>query len=62
MPIVEVKLIEGRSKEKKAALVRELTDAVERTLEVPRAAIRVLLHEIPAENWGVAGETKEHGA
>ena len=58
MPIIEVTLVEGRTAEKKAALIREVTDAVERTLEVPRTSIRVLLREIPAENWGIGGETK----
>jgi 4-oxalocrotonate tautomerase family enzyme len=28
-------------------------------LGVPRASIRVLLREVPAEHWGVGGETKD---
>ncbi len=55
MPIIDVSLIEGRSRERKAALIAELTDAAERVLEVPRASIRVLLREIPAEHWGIGG-------
>ena len=35
-----------------------MTDAVESTLEVPRDSIRVLLHEVPPEHWGVGGEPK----
>lgn len=56
MPIIDVSLIEGRSPERKAALIRELTDVAERVLEVPRASIRVLLREVPAEHWGIGGE------
>ena len=58
MPIIDISLLEGRPPERKAALIRELTDAAERVLGVPRASIRVLLREVPAENWGVGGETK----
>lgn len=59
MPIIEVSLLEGRTKERKATLIRELTDAAERALEVPRSSIRVILREVPKEHWGVGGETKE---
>lgn len=59
MPIVDVTILEGRSREQKAALIRELTDATERALGVPRATIRVLVRELPPGNWGVGGETKE---
>jgi 4-oxalocrotonate tautomerase len=58
MPIIDVSLIEGRDAETKRRLIRELTDAAERVLEVPRASIRVLLREVPAEHWGIGGEPK----
>ncbi|MCY1044834.1 2-hydroxymuconate tautomerase family protein [Corallococcus sp. bb12-1] len=58
MPIIDVTLIDGRTPERKAALIRELTDAAERVLGVRRESIRVLLRELPAENWGVGGEPK----
>ena len=56
MPILDVSLLAGRSPEKKAALIRALTDATERVLGVPRASIRVLLREVPPGHWGVGGE------
>ena len=43
MPLVEVTLIEGRTKEKKAALIKAVTDAVESTIDAPRESIRVIL-------------------
>jgi len=58
MPIVEVKLLEGRSKAMKAALIKSVTDAVETSLGVPRESIRVLLTEIPPEHWGAGGVPK----
>jgi 4-oxalocrotonate tautomerase len=58
MPIIDVTLIEGRTKEVKAALIHELTDAAERAVNVPRNAIRVILREVPPEHFGVAGVAK----
>lgn len=58
MPIIDVSLVTGRSASTKAELIRELTDAAERALGVPRETIRVLLREVPPENWGVAGAPK----
>ena len=58
MPLIDVTMIEGRSAEKKRALIKELTDAAERALEAPRASIRVILREVPAAHWGVGGEPK----
>lgn len=58
MPLVQVTMIEGRSQEKKDALIREVTDAVSRTVDATPESIRVLLYEVPAGSWGVAGESK----
>ena len=57
MPLIDVTMLEGRTTEMKAALIRELTDVAERVLGVPRATVRVLVRELPAESWGVGGET-----
>jgi 4-oxalocrotonate tautomerase len=59
MPIVNVSMLTGRSRAKKVALIREITDAVERALEVPRPTIRVILTEFPDEHWGVGGESMD---
>jgi 4-oxalocrotonate tautomerase len=55
MPIIQVNLLEGRSAEIKRELIAEITQAVSRTLGNSPETIRVLLHEVPEENWGVAG-------
>lgn len=51
MPIVEVKMVEGRSDEQIRRLIREITDAVESSLDVPRQNVRVLVHEIAPTRW-----------
>jgi 4-oxalocrotonate tautomerase len=59
MPIIEVTLVEGRSPEKKEALVEALTDAVERAIAAPRESVRVILREIPAAHFAVGGVSFE---
>ncbi|MFZ7945864.1 MULTISPECIES: 2-hydroxymuconate tautomerase [Bacillaceae] len=55
MPIIQVHMLEGRSVELKEQLISEITAAVSRTLGNSPETIRVLLHDMPHENWGVAG-------
>jgi 4-oxalocrotonate tautomerase len=55
MPIVHIEILEGRTASKKRALISEVTDAVVRSLEVQPAQVRVLLREVPPEQWAVGG-------
>lgn len=58
MPFIDVSLVAGRPPEVREQLIRELTDVAERVLGAPRSTIRVVLREVPPENWGVAGVPK----
>lgn len=58
MPICEITLIEGRTKEQKRALIKEVTQAIVHSIGAPIESVRVLLREIPGENFGAAGEPK----
>jgi 4-oxalocrotonate tautomerase len=58
MPLVQVTLIEGRTPEVKERLIEALTDAVVGTLGAPAEGVRVVLMDVPAEHWGVAGASK----
>jgi 4-oxalocrotonate tautomerase len=57
MPFIQVHLLEGRSKELKQQLISEITSAVSKTLGNSPETIRVLLYDVPQENWGVAGRS-----
>lgn len=58
MPIITINLLTGRDAAKKRALIREVADAAARALDAPLASIRVILNEVPPENWGIGNETK----
>lgn len=59
MPLVQVSIVEGRSPERKRALVERVTDAVVETLDVERAQVRILIYEVPPAHWAIGGRTKE---
>lgn len=58
MPIVNVKLLEGRSDEQLKNLVTEVTNAVEKTTGANREAIHVVIDEMKKNLYGVAGVRK----
>lgn len=57
MPLVEVKLLEGRPPEKIEALIANVTQTISETLDSPKENIRVVVQEIPKTHWGIAGES-----
>ncbi len=58
MPFIDITLIEGRDPEKLRVLMQRITDVVEETLAAPRDSVRIVLREVPAKHWAVAGEPK----
>lgn len=57
MPIAMIHLAEGRSEEKKHALLINVTQAIADSLEVPIESVRVLLQEVPETQWAAGGKT-----
>jgi len=55
MAIVKVTILEGRSKEVKARVIKGITDVLMREIDPDPHHIRVLIDEIKPENYGVAG-------
>jgi len=58
MPLAQITMVEGRTKQQKKRLIEEVTDAIVRTIDAPKESIRVSIMEIPADNWGVGGVPK----
>ena len=58
MPILDITLLSGRTYDKKAKLIREVTDATVRALDVPANSVRVILREVHPSHFAVAGEPK----
>ena len=56
MPIVKVEWLAGRSMDQRRALVGRITDALEDVAGSHRESIKVILHDVPPENYGSAGE------
>lgn len=48
-------MIEGRTEEQKRALVKEVTEAVSRTVNAPVENVTVFIEEMSKNNYGVAG-------
>ncbi|WP_290367587.1 2-hydroxymuconate tautomerase [Cupriavidus taiwanensis] len=57
MPILQVFLIEGRTDEQKARLIRALTDAAVEAVGAPVETVRVMITEVPKTQFGIGGTT-----
>lgn len=57
MPIIITHILEGRSRETKAELIRNITDTVARTLAVPPESVRVIVSEMGKDEYGIGGKT-----
>lgn len=58
MPIVNISILSGRNDEQKARLISEVTDAVVRSIDAEKSAVRVIISEVPPSHWGTAGVQK----
>jgi 4-oxalocrotonate tautomerase len=55
MPIVRIEMWPGRAREEKNALIRNVTDAVAKSIGCPDQAVQVLLYEVDTSDWAVGG-------
>lgn len=58
MPIVNLQILEGRSKKQVKKVIQNITDTISVTLEVPKESVRVLVTEVPKTHWGTGGVLK----
>ena len=57
MPLVEVTLAEGRSADQVRAMMREVHEAVLRTVDTKSEHIRVIVREVPRAHWATGDLT-----
>lgn len=57
MPLIVVRILEGRAPEKIEALIAELTEATHQALGAPRDSVRVIVEEVPKTHWGIGGQS-----
>lgn len=57
MPLVQVQMLEGFSREVKETLIKDTSDVIAKTLQCDLSKVRLIINEIPAENWGNAGHS-----
>ncbi len=55
MPIVQIEILEGRTVDQKRAMVKEVTDAICRTLNAKPDAVRIIIRDMKFENYASAG-------
>ena len=55
MPIVTIKLIEGRTEEQKKALVEKVTEAIVESVNVKPEAVAIVLEEMAKNHYATGG-------
>jgi len=55
MPLVQISVWAGMSKENKQKLVEGITRVTEE-LGIPREAVEVIIYEVPKTNWATGGQ------
>jgi len=57
MPVIIVEMYTGRTAKQKAALAKKLTEGTIEVLGVRPDQVRVLIHDLPKEDYAVGGKT-----
>ncbi len=55
MPILTINILEGRDDDTKKELIKNVTETIVKTLDVPVESVRVMINELPFSHYGVAG-------
>ena len=55
MPFAQIHLLEGPTPEHKKAVIEKVTTALQEATGAKVETIRVWIHEMPKENWGIGG-------
>ncbi len=55
MPVINIKMLEGRSLEQKRELAEVLTRETVRILNIKPEVVEMIIEELPRTNWASAG-------
>ena len=56
MPIVQIHILEGRTVEQKRKMVEGVTKAIAEAVDVPADKVRIIISDMPFENFAHAGK------
>lgn len=56
MPIITVKMLEGRTDEQKEQMIKKMTDVMVETAGARAEAVSIIIEEMNKANYGVAGK------
>lgn len=57
MPVAQINILEGRTDEQKETLIREVSEAISRSLDAPLQSVRVIITEMPKQHFGIGGQS-----
>ncbi|MFN3337373.1 MAG: tautomerase family protein [Thermomicrobium sp.] len=57
MLVLKITMVEGRTPEQKAELIRRLAEAAARHFDVPVGEIRTIIYEVGRHEWGIGPMT-----
>lgn len=58
MPIVNIKIVEGRSIEQKREMSQKVTQAIASSLQIPESAVWISIEDLKPENLCQGGELR----
>lgn len=58
MPVVTIKMIEGRTDDQKRNLVEKVTSAISETVNAPKENVTIIIEEMKKEHYAVGGVRK----
>jgi 4-oxalocrotonate tautomerase len=61
MPLVTIKVIEGRTKDQKKGMAKDVTDAIVKNIGCPPTAVQIDIVEMKEDNFAVGGKMWSEG-
>jgi 4-oxalocrotonate tautomerase len=59
MPMIQINMVKGRTKEQMEKLIKEVSKNVSEIADCPITSVHVVINEVEADHWGLGGETVE---